>query len=266
MKNLFAGIKDVYDFLKQSKSCVFIFDFDGTLSPLAKTPEMAFIPEETKTCLTLLKKFFPVAIVSGRDLEDVKQKVGIRGLIYAGSHGFDWEIEGKRSSIKIDPRTKKALKSAMEKIRKILPNYTGAFLEEKGYGFSVHFRLLKKIKEKLFLENLQRIKEEIEKEGYLNAFFGKKVLEFRPKVNFDKGTFTQYLINHFKTRNRIKPTAVYVGDDTTDEDAFSVLTEKDVSVYVGKKKKSKAVYFIANQEKVEDFICGFLKELGFYNL
>ncbi len=69
-------------------------DYDGTLSPIAPRPELAILPEETRDLLRRLAARFPVVILSGRGREDVAALVGLDGLAYAGSHGFD--IAGPR--------------------------------------------------------------------------------------------------------------------------------------------------------------------------
>ena len=67
-----------------------ILDFDGTLSPLARIPELAFIPPETKKVLERLVNLpdVHVVVISGRELENLREKVGVEGLTYAGNHGL----------------------------------------------------------------------------------------------------------------------------------------------------------------------------------
>ncbi|MGH8721137.1 MAG: trehalose-phosphatase, partial [Burkholderiales bacterium] len=71
-------------------------DYDGTLTPIVERPEDAVLAAQTRAVLRALGQRHAVAIVSGRDLADVRARVGLEGLHYAGSHGFD--IAGPRGS------------------------------------------------------------------------------------------------------------------------------------------------------------------------
>src|SRR5690625_7843786 len=73
------------------RSLIFFFDYDGTLSPIVSRPEDAVLPEKTKELLSRLAGNERMTIISGRDKEDVKKRVGLSGVYYAGSHGFEIE-------------------------------------------------------------------------------------------------------------------------------------------------------------------------------
>src|SRR5438128_10655596 len=70
-------------------------DYDGTLTPIVSQPEQAVLMDSTRAILRTLAAKMPVAILSGRELKDVRKRVAIDGIVYAGSHGF--EIAGPRS-------------------------------------------------------------------------------------------------------------------------------------------------------------------------
>jgi len=101
MKDLFKSLPEISKRISASKKCLLMLDFDGTLSPLAKTPDRAFLPKNTKKILKKISQLIPTAIVSGRDIINIQQKMGIKGLIYAGNHGLEWQIGNRRSQIKI---------------------------------------------------------------------------------------------------------------------------------------------------------------------
>ena len=63
-------------------------DYDGTLSPIVANPQDATLPEETRAILRELSDLVPIAILSGRDRQDVAQKIGLEQLVYGGSHGY----------------------------------------------------------------------------------------------------------------------------------------------------------------------------------
>lgn len=68
-----------------------LLDYDGTLAPIATHPDLAILPLETKNVLQRLSNMSDVyiAIISGRNVNNVKSMVGIEGITYAGNHGLE---------------------------------------------------------------------------------------------------------------------------------------------------------------------------------
>src|SRR5437763_15387285 len=77
-----------------ARRLVVFLDYDGTLTPIVSRPEKAVLSNSTRQTLEKLAAQAPVTILSGRDLEDIRHRVGLGGFVYAGSHGFD--IAGPR--------------------------------------------------------------------------------------------------------------------------------------------------------------------------
>lgn len=120
---------------------VVFLDYDGTLSPIVPRPEDAVLSPAMQAVLLQLSGRCPVAVVSGRDLADVRSRVGVRGIAYAGSHGYDFVTadggewrhpEGERFIPLLD-RVEAALSEA-------LANIPGAQIERKRFSLSAHFR------------------------------------------------------------------------------------------------------------------------------
>jgi trehalose-phosphatase len=239
----------------QLKNCIFMFDFDGTLSKIAKTPEEAYLEESTKKTLRDLSKKNYLAIISGRELSDVKNKVGITGLIYAGNHGLEWEIGGKRNGIIIPLVAKNALEETKKIFKIVAKKYPGVLIEGKGFSLSVHYRKITQKKTKIFLQELKRNNYFINNSKLLSVTKGKKVLEIRPSVNWNKGMFIKFLLGQFNS----KFFPIYIGDDTTDETAFRIL-QKGITIRMGKKQQSYAKYFIKINE-MDKLLLWFIKNL-----
>jgi len=220
-----------------------MFDFDGTLSKISEIPKEAYLEKSTKDLLEKISKHSRVAIVSGRSLPDIKNKIKLPNLIYSGNHGFEWEINGKKDSIKISQVAKKTLEKARKEFKILAKSYSGVLIEGKSFGFSVHYRNLLPKKAKSFLQESKRRDYFLDRDGLILIIKGKKVLEFRPNIDWSKGRFAEFLLN----RPNRKFSAVYVGDDTTDESAFCVL-KKGITVRIGKKQRSCAEYFIKKGE------------------
>src|SRR6185369_5018040 len=118
-------------------------DYDGTLSPIAPTPELATLPDEIRETLGRVAARFPVAILSGRDREDVAARVGLPGLVYAGCHGF--EIAGPEASgdlrHEVGAEIPAEIAAAAARLAGELGGIPGLLVEPKRFALSVHYRL-----------------------------------------------------------------------------------------------------------------------------
>ena len=251
MKDLKKNLNEVLGEIKNAEKAVFLSDFDGTLSKIARTPDKAVLAPGAKEVLEKLSQKVPVAIVSGRELKDVKEKVGINNLIYAGNHGAEWEINGKYFSLKFSQKTEQAVKSAKKDFEILAKNYPGIFVEEKKFAFSVHYRALDSKTAKKFLNDAQFVIEKIKKSGLAEVGYGKKVIDVKPSASGNKGLFVKFLLKSFK--NSKKLTVIYLGDDKTDEDVFKAL-KNGITILVGHNKKSSAKYSLKNPTEVVAFL------------
>jgi len=236
------------------KNNIFLFlDYDGTLTPIVKTPEKAFLPDEMRSIIKSLKRRMPVAIVSGRGLEDIKKRVGIRDIIYAGNHGAEiWDGEKLVVSPELGDN-KRILNQIITEMRGALSSVGGVFIEEKGITASIHYRKvpsrdLGKLFD-IFWSTAERYK------GLFRITSGKKVFEIRPYGIWNKGDAVKWIIKNFGG-NRIP---IYIGDDVTDEDAFKILRGRGIGISVGKSEESD--YYLKGQREVKRFL-SWLGDLG----
>jgi trehalose-phosphatase len=195
-----------------------------------------------------------VCVISGRSYEDVRRRVGIKRIIYAGNHGM--EIKGRGLSFSIR-NSKKYLKEIDEICRNLndrLKEIQGVWVENKGLTASVHYRLAdaedaRKVKPVIF--------SIIKTSKDLKLRRGKKVWEVRPNIDWDKGKAVDYILKRCLRKNWKKKTAVvYIGDDQTDEDAFSLLREEGITGLVSGKpsQTSRAQYFLTHPREVISFL------------
>ncbi len=232
---------------------VFLFlDYDGTLAPIAPKPDKATLPPEGKTLLTTLCRQFTVAIISGRSLTDVKNMVPIPEIILAGNHGF--EISSPSGSwVYPEARNFENLISQLTaRLESALMPFSGALVENKGLTLSVHYRQVRDEDEKevksIFHQTVEPLRER------LRITMGKRVLEARPNIPWDKGKAVERLSQLYSAPPGDR---IYIGDDQTDEDAFGALKE-DITVCVGQKDNTAAKYWVKDTEEV----WGFLRMLG----
>ena len=117
-------------------------DFDGTLSFIAPTPEAAVVLPAAREALDRLSRLpgVTVAVVSGRALNGVKQKLGLPALFYAGNHGLQIEGPDMPSLTMITEEVRKDLKAALTLLHDCLDSVAGVIIEDKGASLSVHYR------------------------------------------------------------------------------------------------------------------------------
>lgn len=205
-------------------------DFDGTLAPLAARPELARLPEATRAALQALaaRADVAVAVVSGRGLDDLRAKVGLKRVAYAGNHGFELAVDGWRWTHPGVPGRRPALARALKAAASLCRLARGAWVEDKGVTFTVHVRAVRDPAGEAALR--RALAASVRRTGGLALVPGKRVYEVRPRLAWDKGRAVELL------RRLLAPRAacVYVGDDVTDEDAFRRLAGKALTVTVGR--------------------------------
>lgn len=202
-------------------------DFDGTLAPIADHPDAVVLPPGTRRAVRSLARRCPVAILSGRGLEDLVDRVGLAGLHYAGCHGLELRGPGGLREQRGGDHLR-VLDAAERELRDTLGGSSGVRIERKRFGVAVHTRGASK----------ERTREVAETVGLLGArkprlevHEGKQVLELRPALGWDKGRALERLLEHFGDGGR-EVCPVYLGDDVTDEDAFEAVQEGGIPVVV----------------------------------
>jgi len=254
MTHLLGHLKEVFS--KIEKKPVFLFlDFDGTLSPLAPTPQEAFLPPGVESLIRQLAvlPMVRLAIISGREINDLKKKVGIEGIIYSGNHGLECDDPNILFDAKVDPSMLDQLAEASKKLSQRLSAFPGVVIENKTYSLGVHYRNVPGAQH-------DRVWQTVESalEPYLTAHQfvlqnGKMVIEVRLNIDWHKGKIVRCLMNQFPGS-----VPIYIGDDGTDENAFVVVRSLGLAVFVGDdNRESQANYFLNDTLEVQKFL-GFI--------
>ena len=241
------------DKITSQRKIILLLDYDGTLVPIKKKPSLAVLSASTHKLLKTLAAHsnFSVIIVTGRSSPDIKKLIGIKNIIYASNHGF--QISGNRIKW-IHPGAKRNL-SILKKIslllNKALKSFPATFVEDKRLTLSVHFRNEKNnfipFLKNIVAKSIQPFQENIIKTT------GKKVIEIRPNINWNKGKAVLKILailQHRKNKNSV----ICLGDDKTDEDAFRALRNKAITVHIGSKRNTKAHYYLQNTKQVKIFL------------
>ena len=197
--------------LSNSSHLLLLLDYDGTLTPIVRTPKDARLTPQVRT---LLKKFVrtsgvTLAIVSGRMLHDVKKKVGVQGVIYAGNHGLELAGGGYKLLNREVRKAKPILRQIARVLRGDLKEIPNAWVEDKILTLSVHYRQVKKRYWPQVTQLINQITQPWRKRGLIKLTKGKCVIEVRPNTSWDKGAAVRWLIKKMKRKKRCF--SIYIG-------------------------------------------------------
>ena len=252
MKHLLEDWANISQRIQEAQNLFLFLDYDGTLTPIVSTPDLALCPSEVKATLVKLRDLPKVslAIISGRSLEDIREKVGVPGIIYVGNHGLEIENPAGMHKKKLSANRQREYNNIVQTLKESLKEIPGILFEDKGPILTVHFR---NAPPEYFPGITQVLEETLEKwKDRWNIAYGKMVFEIRPKVDFNKGKAVQEILRRSATPG-ILP--IYLGDDQTDEDAFRILKGKGITVFVGDSRLTLgADYYLKDSSEVLEFL------------
>jgi alpha,alpha-trehalase len=189
--------------------------------------------------------------VSGRDLDDVRRLVGVDGIAYAGSHGFDLVLPDGSTS----QRGKEYLPdldAAERELRERTEPFPNARVERKRFAVAVHVR---QVSEDLVPRVEAAVGDVAAAHPRLRRTGGKRVIELRPDVEWDKGEALLWMLEALDPVGDVR--AVYAGDDETDEDAFEVVRDRGLGVVVRGERDDRptsARYALRDTDETRAFI------------
>ena len=221
------------------------FDYDGTLAPIVRDPERAAMRATTRRLLAEVALKYPCVVISGRARADALDRLqGVGTVEVIGNHGTEpWQVS--RGALR-------AVRQWGPLLSHRLAPLQGVTVEEKGYSLAIHYR---RSREKATARTA--IQKAAASLGDVRLIRGKQVVNVLPTDAPHKGMALQ------KARARFGcDTALYVGDDDTDEDVFALdQPGRLLTVRVGRKLDSLAGYFLRNQAEI-DALLRVLRRLG----
>ncbi|RLN12131.1 putative trehalose-phosphate phosphatase 8 [Panicum miliaceum] len=242
----------------KGKRVVMFMDYDGTLSPIVTDTDMAFMTAEMREAVRDVAKHFPTAIVTGRCVEKVCSFVGLSELYYAGSHGMDIKGPSSKDDQTVLLHPAREFLPVIDKAFRALEERTratpGARVEHNKFCLSVHFRC---VAEKSWSPLAEQVKAVLRDFPELKLTEGRKVLEIRPSIMWDKGRAVEFLLKSLGFDDRSDVLPVYIWDDRTDEDAFKVLKKRGqgLGILVSKcPKETDASYSLQDPTEVMEFL------------
>ena len=218
---------------QESRNRLFLFDYDGILTPFAKHPESAILNKKTANILRKIASDISntVVIISGRDRVFIDNQFSDINVILLAEHGFFIKYPGGEWRSNVDLELDLSWK---EEIFPILNDYaercSGSMVEEKTASIAWHFRNAEEETASLRVNELRDdLTEILHHDPRLLLLEGDKVLEVK-SVLYDKGTAAAGFIGGGKY-----DFILAIGDDNTDEDLFQVIPQKGITIKVGDK-------------------------------
>lgn len=248
-----AHSDELWSSIGDRQPAVFL-DYDGTLTPIVEHPDLATLDADTRVALEQLAATTTVAILSGRDVADVIDKIGVDGIFYAGSHGFDIRspdggaVGGDLS--RFDAFLPE-LDATERELRSQLADVPGSNVERKRFAIAVHYRQVPESHHQTVADVVERVAPD---HPTLRVAGGKMIFELRPDIEWDKGTALDWLLDEMGL-DRPDVLPIYIGDDVTDEDAFRALEGRGIGIVVGREARtSRATFALDDTDEVREFL------------
>lgn len=219
------------------------FDYDGTLAPIVSRPERARMPSRTQKLLAEVAQRYPCVVISGRRLEDITARLHRIPVWYVfGDFGYEQPAPH-------DHRAPARVRDWAERLTQKLPGHRGVVIEEKEYSLTIHYRRARDKR-----RAVEAINEAVATLGDARALSSPQAVSVMPRGGPHKGIALQQARRLFAC-----DTAIYTGDDETDEDAFkSDDPSRLLSIRVGSSGKSAARFRLRTQSEIDSLLTALL--------
>ena len=239
--------------ITSARESMLFLDYDGTLSPIVSDPAAARLVDGAAEALELVAAVCPVAVLSGRDLADIRSRVDMPGHLVCGQPRVRADRTGRHISRERSGRRVRTHPRARGRRTEPEPGAdSGSAVEHKRFAVAVHYR-------EVAPEHVGEIVSTTHKLGQragLRVTSGRMLVELRPDLDWDKGTTLAWI------RDRIDPSGsllpIYIGDDLTDEDAFDAVKFDGIGIVVGHDedgdRKTAAHFTLQSPDQVREFL------------
>jgi len=226
-------------------------DYGGTLAPIHDRPEDARLSEDMRLILRSVARVVQIVVVSGRDLDEVSELVGLGEITYAGSHGLEirgpnWRLELPEGIDALDD-----LDRATADLTAALKTIPEARLARKRFAIVVHYRRQVGKDPDPVEFAVKRVQAHFPR---LHLTGGKEVIELLPDIDWDKGRAVSWLLSELGLDGpEVLP--IYVGDDVTDENAFRAVRGRGLGILVSERSQpSAALYRVRDTDHVAELL------------
>jgi trehalose-phosphatase len=239
--DLASTFAELTDSLGAGGSVLLLTDYDGSLTPIVGHPGDASLARDVRADLRSLARSprVRVGVISGRAVDDVRERVGLPGIIYAGCHGL--EVTSRRLRFRHPAAV--AQQRVLDALLPMLAHRTraieGILIEPKGLSVGVHYRKVAAEQVPLVEQEVVQVVTDVSTRfpaARLGVFRGNQVLEIVPRVGWGKGECALWIWRRIAIELPRPVTMLYLGDDITAELAFRTLAGKAITVCVGRRE------------------------------
>lgn len=231
--------------VRRSRRLLLLLDFDGTLVGFQPNPEKVKLGAPLRRLLTRLARHPRVTLgfVSGRRRADLSRRVGVRGALYYGLHGW----ESRRGGVRLKSAPRKQIEAAQTQLAARIKGLPGVWLEDKQASLVLHYRESPPAAARRAQAAARAVLRSFA--PHLRGLPGKKIWELLPAGLPGKGDAVTSLANGH-SRGAL---TIYAGDDTTDEPAFAAL-RRGVTIHVGGNRRTQARYRVRDPREMNRFL------------
>jgi len=245
---------------RAGRALVLLFDYDGTLTPIVEHPRLAVLSPERRRQLERLSRVprIAVGVLSGRSLADVTALVDIPGLYYAGTGGMEIDLRGRKLHHPEERQVAALIDAVEEQLRNVLCRWSGAWVEKKPVGLTVHYRAVPANQTEELIRTVDR---SLARWGTrLTTVSGPMAIEVLPANGWTKGVAVQFILDHVGQDTALP---VYAGDEANDAEAFGcVATRGGVTIGVGPQAPPEATYRLSGPGEVAELLAMLLDSLA----
>jgi alpha,alpha-trehalase len=227
---------------------VLMLDFDGVLSDIVPRWEDAVISPDALDALRSITLRVPIAIISGRAIDDIRHRAPVPGAVFVGCHGLQTWRDGVMHQVVIDDTQQDAFRAARGALAAVAKRYIGVAQQDKGLAFALNYRALSDEASAAFRRDAVAAMEPYTRTGRVRIIDAQRTFDSMPAAGRDKGTSARELLLAL----RPDATPVYIGDSLTDEDAFRALPD-GITIHVGPGETS-ARYRFETRAEVDVFL------------
>jgi trehalose-phosphatase len=224
----------------KGRHALVLTDYDGTLSEIVDKPSGAVVSTEVLEAFDALPALphLTLGVVSGRRMNDVIARVGPSAAYVAGLHGLEISGRGEEFSHRALDEVEPVIARLGADAERRLAWCPGCFLENKRWSLTCHVRMAPPNAAERALEEFEALAEPYLESRVLRLLIGSKATELLPAADWHKGRAVNWIRARVARDTRMPVSVLYLGDDRTDEDAFTSLAVDDFAVAVGTRPHS----------------------------